>query len=117
MSTGKILLIIYLVCVVIWILLYLIRKNHVKHSTKKDLVVVFTLLSILLAPLVLVIGLISIVKDKHNQNRPRPVPKNIRGYLKKDTVMFNGRTMSLSEVNRITGKEYTLDQIYGKERK
>ncbi len=51
---------------------------------------------------------------KKKKDSPVPLPKSLQGKLKKDRVSFNGKVMSIAEVNRITGKNYTLEDVYGK---
>jgi len=109
MKFGTILLVIYIVCVVSWILFVSLQK---KVKDKQG--IVFFLISIPFAPICWLVGLGMAISARCNKDRPRPLPKNLLGKLKKDVVLFNHRTMSIAEVNRITGKEYTLEQIYGK---
>ena len=67
------------------------------------------------APIFLVLGLIALLRIKKNADRPIPLPKKLQGAIKKDRVLYNGKVMSIAEVNRITGKNYTLEDVYGKE--
>ena len=49
------------------------------------------------------------------RNRPRPLPKKMKKYMKKDCVLDeNNQTVSLAEYNYRHATEYTLDDVYGK---
>lgn len=49
------------------------------------------------------------------RNRPRPLPKKMKKYMKKDCVLDeNNQTVSLAEYNYRHNTEYTLDDVYGK---
>lgn len=61
-------------------------------------------------PVVIFIGL----RELYYRNRPRPVPRKFRKYLKDDTVFSGGRSMSLSEYNATHGRQFTLEQVYGR---
>ena len=119
MSTLQIILVAYLVTVVAWAIFVPIRMSSTKPNSKLEKI--FFLITIPFAPICWIVGLVMLIAGKTKATRvakegerPRPLPKNLRGKLKKDVVLFNNRTMSIAEVNRITGKEYTLEQIYGK---
>lgn len=49
------------------------------------------------------------------KNRPLPVPKDKRRFLKRDIVFDeNGKSMSLAEYNYTHHTNFTLDQVYGR---
>ena len=118
MNTWTIIIGLYLVSVVSLAIFLLVRKAkgrsaHVNNNLEK----VFAVIALIFAPIVWIVGLGVFISDKRKgkgEERPKPLPKKLRGVLKKDVVLFQNRTMSIAEVNRITGKEYTLEQIYGK---
>lgn len=115
MSTWTILLIVYILCVVSWVIYVLIQISK-KKSRDKFEVIVF-LITIPFAPLCWLVGLIlAIVRKAQNPgfSKPKPLPKKLRGGLKKDRVLFEGKVMSIAEVNRYTGEHYSLEDVYGK---
>lgn len=121
MNNWIIIIGIYLLSVVSLALFLTSKKARAKGRLANDkLEKVFAVIAILFAPIVWIIGLVVYLsskpwKDKGKvKEQPRPLPKNLRGKLKKDLVLFQNRTMSIAEVNRITGKKYTLEQIYGR---
>lgn len=49
------------------------------------------------------------------KNRPRPLPKDIKKYVKKDSVLDeNNSAISIVDYNYKHGTNYTLDDVYGK---
>lgn len=118
MNTLTILGLIYAVAVVSWCIFAIIHKDRVM-STKnsKELNVAFLVISIVLSPLCWIIGLVVIIEEKKVQKKrdwPEPVPKNLRKYLKKDTVFYHKQSMSIAAYNKLTGRNLTLEQVYGK---
>ena len=115
MNTWKLIIGLYLISVIA-LGLYLLRKKASQNITGNKQERIFAAIALLFAPFVWIIGLcISLGnKAKKGEEQPRPLPKKLQGSFKKDTVLFQNRTMSIAEVNRITGKDYTLKQIYGK---
>lgn len=86
-------------------------------NISKRMNVVFLIVSILFAPVCWLMGIVTLLQEKKRIRRkdwPQPVPKNLRQYLKKDTVFYHNKSMSLASYNKLTGKNVTLDQIYGK---
>ena len=66
-------------------------------------------------PFVLIYMAFKGVKSHYYRNRPRPVPKERRKYLKPDTVFDkNNTSMSLAEYNFKHDSNFTLDQVYGR---
>lgn len=69
----------------------------------------------ILMPFILLYQVIKGVKTLYYKNRPRPVPKDKRRFLKPDTVFDeNNTSMSLTEYNFKHNTSFTLDQVYGK---
>lgn len=48
------------------------------------------------------------------RNKPAPLPHNLRKWQYKDTIIFNGKTMSLAEYNKQYNKNVKLEDVYGK---
>ena len=86
-------------------------------QNSKKLNIAFLVVSVLLAPICWIIGLVTFIQDKKKEKRkdlPQPVPKKYRKYLKKDTVFYHNKSMSLAAYNKLSGNNFTLEQIYGK---
>lgn len=99
-----VILIIYFLSIVAWASFMIRNKAKLAHY-----------LSLPFAPIFLVFGFITLLRIKKNSDRPVPLPKKLQGAIKKDRVSYNGKVMSIAEVNRITGKNYTLEDVYGKD--
>ena len=66
-------------------------------------------------PFILIYVAVNKIKKARYRNRPKPVSKKLRKFLKPDIVLDeNNRSISLSEYNLKHNTNYTLDQIYGK---
>ena len=77
--------------------------------------IVIILLSPLALPIIAILLFYKKCKGMYYKNRPKPVPKGIRKYLKKDLVIDeNNKTVSLVEYNYKHGTSYGLDDVYGK---
>ena len=113
MNTGTILLGIYVLSVIAWIVFIFGIKSKNRTSTNNKTGWIFALISIPFAPICWIAGLCVILAGKKKKDRPLPLPKSLQGKLKKDCVSYNGKVMSIAEVNRITGKNYTLEDVYG----
>lgn len=77
------------------------------------------LLIVLFSPLAAPIMLFALAYHScinlYYRNRPRPLPKKMKKYMKKDCVLDeNNQTVSLAEYNYMHNTEYTLDDVYGK---
>lgn len=73
------------------------------------------LFSPLLAPFMLFVLAYHGCINLYYWNRPRPLPKKMKKYMKKDCVLDeNNQTVSLAEYNYMHSTEYTLDDVYGK---
>lgn len=73
------------------------------------------LFSPLLAPFMLFVLAYHGCFNLYYWKRPRPLPKKLKKYMKKDCVLDeNKRTVSLAEYNYRHNTAYTLDDVYGK---
>ena len=120
-----IILIIYWIIAVIST--YIVRSRNVKKNHAEAVFdnrpfwkKVMTHLSILIIvpltmPFILIYVAVSRIKKARYRNRPKPVDKKLRKFLKPDIVLDeDNRSISLSEYNLKHNTNYTLDQIYGK---
>ena len=118
MNTLTLLGLIYAFVVVSWCIFAIINRDRVMSpQNSKELNIVFLVISIVLSPICWIIGLAVVIKEKKNQKKkdwPEPVPKEFRKYLKKDTVFYHKRSISLASYNKLTGRNLTLEQVYGK---
>ena len=114
MNTLILILGIYLISIVAWVAFLFSKKGKARRLSGDKFDKVFAYISIPFAPICWIIGLIVVLGEKKKKDRPLPLPKSLLSKLKKDCVSFNGKVMSISEVNRITGKNYTLEDVYGK---
>ena len=99
------------------IAIYVIRKrrNSAGSNTSIREHIALVLLSPLALPIVAIMLLLYKCRDAYYGNRPRPIPKRMRKYLKKDCVLDeNKTTVSLSEYNYKHGTNYSLEDVYGK---
>ena len=110
--------IVYTLFVVTWCVFILFNKKRVMSpNNSKTLNIVFLVLSIIMAPICWIGGLVSLIQRKNDLSKQElslPVPKKFRQYLKKDTVFYHNKSMSLAAYNKLTGNNYTLEQVYGK---
>lgn len=114
MTTTAILLTIYTVSVVSLLLFMVIQKARGKSKMKIKENLGMTIAALILAPISWIIGIIVVATDKPKAPEPKPLPKKLRASLKKDRVVYNGKIMSIAEVNRLTHQKYTLEEVYGK---
>lgn len=119
--TGWIILALYWIvsCVVVYAIRNKNGKQPLNRFLKQETKLWEHLLIILLAPIALPIILIVFgYKACHKwyyKNRPRPLSKELKKYMKKDCVLDeNNNTVSLAEYNYQHRTEYTLDDVYGK---
>ena len=106
-------------CIFIYAIRNKNRKKPLNRFLKKETKLWEHLLIILLAPIALpIILLILCFKVYHKwyyKNRPRPLSKKIKKYMKKDRVLDEkNNIVSLADYNYQHGTEYTLDDVYGK---
>lgn len=112
MNTLTIILLIYAfffaVCVVLAVQSRIQKQQGFREKIGED--IFFCFLAALFFPVVIYFAGDAI----YYRNRPRPVPKKMRKWIKKDRVVFKGETMSLAQYNATHKKKYTLEQVYGK---
>lgn len=116
------LLIIYSICTLISLGLFIafcFSKNARIEDHKLWQVITVVLLFIIFSPIViLVVTYIAIegtCKRIYYRNRPRPIPKKFRKYLKNNLVVNEeGKTMTIDEYNELHKTSYTLRDVYGK---
>ena len=101
------------------IAIYVIRKSSkgsfIGNNTSVWEHIVIILLSPLALPIIALLLLYRKYKDAYYKNRPKPVPKRMRKYLKRDCVLDEGnRTVSIAEYNYRHGTDYSLEDVYGK---
>lgn len=77
--------------------------------------IVIILLSPLALPIIALLMLYRKLKNVYYKNRPKPVPKRMRKYLKRDCVLDEkNHTVSIAEYNYKHGTDYSLEDVYGK---
>ena len=112
MKTISIILIVYAFFLIICVTLAVqsrIKKNQgFRDKIGQD--ILFCFLAALFFPVVIYFGCDAL----YYHNRPRPIPKKFRKWLKKDLVEFKGERMSLAKYNATHKRKYTLEQVYGK---
>ena len=94
-------------------------KDSLRKITKQETKYWEHLLIVLLCPLAVPIILLALAykacRNLYYKNRPKPLPKRFKKYMKKDCVLDeNNNTTSIAEYNYKHGTEYTLDDVYGK---
>lgn len=119
MNTTTIICTCWIICSVI-IVIY--RHRHMstleKFESKWKQLLLDAVL-VLFAPIMFIILITDFVRKCYFQirykNRPRPVPKKMRRFLKKDVVLNEkNETVGVAEYNYKHGTFFTLDDIYGK---
>lgn len=111
MSTATIIIISVFSFFFVLNLTFMLRrriKKGSKGSIAKDIVML--ILATVFFPAVIYV----LVTEAYYHNRPRPLPRKLRKFLKKDLVHADGRTMSIAEYNATHKTQYTLEQVYGK---
>ena len=114
MNTWTIILAVYIISVIAWAVFIIIKDKHGRLYKNDKFGRVFKWISIPLAPICWIICLITFINMLRKRNKPLPLPKALQGKLQSDLVVFNGSIKSISEVNAITGKNYSIAKIYGK---
>lgn len=90
-------------------------KNIMKERIKTWEHIVFALLSPLVFPMIIVFLLYKVFQYLYYKNRPKPMPKSKRKFLREDCVLDKNNTViSIQEYNYKYGTKYTLDDVYGK---
>ena len=92
MSVMKIILFVYVASICIG-LPFVIKK----HKRNKNILAELT--AIVFMPIVLLIGGFILVQNWWYKDKPRPIPKELRQYLRSDLVVVNGERMPLAEYN------------------
>ena len=118
MNTWVVITIVWIVCLAFIFASRLLNQSSAGGVNKKmrlrDIIICF-----LFAPIIAPVSLFVIINEKYKQkyykNRPRPLPKKLRKFLKADTVADEeGKTVSIAEYNWKHGTNFTLDDVYGK---
>ena len=118
MNTWIVVIIVWIVCLIFIFVSRLLIQSSAGNVNKKvrlrEIVICF-----LFAPIIAPVGLFVMInekcKQKYYKNRPRPLPKKLRKFLKADTVADEERkTVSIAEYNWKHGTNFTLDDVYGK---
>lgn len=119
--TGWIILSLYWIasCVLIYASIYWNNKESFKRIMKERLKTWEHVLIVLLCPLATPILLVFLpykgCQNLYYKNRPKPIPKSKRKFVRKDCVLDENNTIiSIPEYNYKHGTEYTLDDVYGK---
>ena len=112
MKTISIILIVYAfflaICVALAVHSRIQKKQGFRDKIGQD--ILFCFLAALFFPVVIYFGCDAL----YYNNRPRPIPKKLRKWLKKDLVDYKGERMSLAKYNATHKRKYTLEQVYGK---
>ena len=98
----------FLLCIVLVIHRRIKNKEGFRVKIGKD--IMFSFLGGIFFPVIINLGL----QELYYRNRPRPLPKKLRKWLKKDLVVYKGKSMPLAKYNDTYNKNYTLEQVYGK---
>lgn len=115
MNTRCEFLILYCLLTVVFgvsVSIYNARKNHKPILTWN----IFTLVILcpLIMPFVLIYIIVKGVGNLYYKDKPRPIAKRYRRFLKKDFIEHNGARMSLAEYNKKFNKNVKLEDIYDK---
>lgn len=79
------------------------------------LLFVSALVAPIMVPLLIAGGVYRLYRKIRNQKRPKPIPKNIRRFIKPDRVLDeNNSAMSIDEYNQTHLSNFSLEQVYGK---
>lgn len=90
-----------------------VRKAGIKAVLWEHLQII--LLCPIAVPVLLLALLYKGCRSLYYRNRPRPLPKKFKKYMKKDCVLDeDNNTISIAEYNYKHGTAYTLDDVYGK---
>ena len=112
MKTISIILIVYAfflaICVALAVHSRMQKKQGFRDKIGQD--ILFCFLAALFFPVVIYFGCDAL----YYHNRPRPIPKKMRKWIKKDLVDFKGERMSIAKYNATHKRKFTLEQVYGK---
>lgn len=115
------LIIIYVICTIISLGLFIAfcfsPKSKI-HRHKKWHIILVAIIFVAFSPLVMLTVIYIIIegcfKKIYYRHRPRPIPKNIRHYLKDGLVVDNdGQVLSIEEYNQLHNTSYNLEDVYG----
>ena len=81
-------------------------KKHVHTSWQ-------TVLFVLMSPIYPIAWVVRTYRNHRYRNRPRPVPKKFRKWLKSDLVIDGRDTVTIEEYNQRHHTSYTLRDVYG----
>ena len=102
-------------CVAVYVYRKRSKGRFVGNNTSVWEHIVIILLSPLALPVIAILMLYGKYKNAYFKNRPKPVPKRMRKYLKSDCVLDErNHTVSIAEYNYKHGTDYTLEDVYGK---
>ena len=102
-------------CVAVYVYRKRSKGSFVGNNTSVWEHIVIILLSPLALPIIAILMLYGNYKNVYYKNRPKPVPKRMRKYLKRDCVLDErNHTVSLAEYNYKHGTDYSLEDVYGK---
>lgn len=106
-------------CVLVYVLAHINGQVAYRRMMKQKTTFWEHLLIVLFSPLAVPVMLFALAYhgciNLYYWNRPRPLPKKMKKYMKKDCVLDeNNQTVSLAKYNYMHATEYTLDDVYGK---
>ena len=102
-------------CVAIYVNRKRSKGSFVGNNTSLWEQIVIVLLSPLALPIIAIQMLYGKYKNTYYKNHPKPVPKRMRKYLKRDCVLDErNNTVSIAEYNYKHGTDYSLEDVYGK---
>jgi hypothetical protein len=86
-----------------------------KNVTKRRLTVGAFIFMIIMAPIAFRFGIYGQINSMRYKNGPKPVPKNLRKFLKNNVVLDeNNKTVSIDEYNCTHHTTYTIEDVYVK---
>ena len=100
-------------CIIVYANRYRSNKNPLnkvlKQKTKPWEHLLIVLLSPIAAPIMIIVFAYKGCQFLYYRNRPKPLPKAQRAYMKKDRVLDEKNTaVSISEYNYVHGTEYNI---------
>ena len=106
-------------CISVYVIRNKNGKDGLRKITNQKTKIWEHLVIVLLCPIAVPIILLALAfkacQKLYYKNRPRPLPKKLKKFMKKDCVLDeNNSTISIAEYNYKHGTEYTLDDVYGK---
>ena len=98
----------FLLCIVL--VIHRRIKNREGFRVKIGEDILFSFLGGIFFPVIIYMGF----QKLYYHNRPRPLSRKLRKWLKKDLVIYKGKAMTLAQYNATYNKNYTLKQVYGR---